>query len=77
MPNKNPEKARQLKHEWYIKNRGRLLQQKRERRAAKKKLKPPRPPKAAPTPEQKPKPERRTDWPVTDTERPIRTKYAA
>ena len=55
MPNKNPEKARQLKHEWYIKNRGRLLQQKRERRAAKKKLKPPRPPKPAPTPEQKAK----------------------
>ena len=53
MPNKNPEKAKQLKHEWYMKNRERLLQQKRERRAAKKKLKPPRPPKPAPTPEQK------------------------
>ena len=55
MPNKNPEKAKQLKHEWYMKNRERLLQQKRERRAAKKKLKPPRPPKPAPTPEQKAK----------------------
>ena len=55
MPNKNPEKARQLKHEWYLKNKERVLQQKRERRAAKKKLKPPRPPKPAPTPEQKPK----------------------
>ena len=55
MPNKNPEKAKQLKHEWYMKNRERLLQQKRERRVAKKKLKPPRPPKPAPTPEQKAK----------------------
>ena len=53
MPNKNLEKAKQLKHEWYMKNRERLLQQKRERRAARKKLKPPRPPKPAPTPEQK------------------------
>ena len=55
MPNKIPEKAKQLKHEWYMKNRERLLQQKRERRAAKKKLKPARPPKPAPTPEQKAK----------------------
>ena len=42
MPNKNPEKAKQLKHEWYLKNKERLLQQKREQRAAQKKLKPPR-----------------------------------
>ena len=55
MPNKNPEKAKQLKHEWYLKNRETLLQRKRERRAAQKKLKPPRPPKPAPTPEQKAK----------------------
>ena len=55
MPNKNPEKAKQLKHEWYLKNREKLLQRKRELRAAKKKLKPPRPPKPAPTPEQKAK----------------------
>ena len=55
MPNKNPEKARQLKHEWYLKNKERVLQQKRERQAAKKKVKPPRPPKPAPTPEQKAK----------------------
>ena len=53
MPNKNPEKAKQLKHEWYLKNKERLLQQKREQRAAQKKLKPPKPPKPAPTPEQK------------------------
>ena len=46
MPNKNPEKAKQLKHEWYLKNKERLLQQKREQRAAQKKLKP------APTSEQ-------------------------
>ena len=49
MPNKNPEIARQLKHEWYVKNREALLKRKREQRAAKKKLKPPKPP---PTPEQ-------------------------
>ena len=55
MPNKNPEKAKQLKHEWYMKNGETLLQRKREQRAAKKKLKPPRPPKPAPTPEQKAK----------------------
>ena len=55
MPNKDPEKAKQLKREWYLKNKERLLQQKRERRAAQKKLKPPRPPKPAPTPEQKAK----------------------
>ena len=55
MPNKNPEKAKQLKHEWYMKNRETLLQRKRERRAAQKKLKPPRPPKPAPQPEQKAK----------------------
>ena len=52
MPNKNPEKAKQAKHEWYLRNKERVLQQKRERRAAQKKLKPPRPPKPAPTPEQ-------------------------
>ena len=53
MPNKNPEKTKQLKHEWYVRNKERLLQQKRDKRAAQKKLKPPRPPKPAPTPEQK------------------------
>ena len=52
MPNKNPEKAKQLKHEWYVRNKERLLQQKREQRAAQKKVKPPKPPKPAPTPEQ-------------------------
>ena len=52
MPNKNPEKAKQLKHDWYVRNKERLLQQKRERRAAQKKVKPPKPPKPAPTPEQ-------------------------
>lgn len=53
MPNKNPEKAKELRHAWYLKNKERLLKQKREKRAAQKKLKPPRPPKPAPTPEQK------------------------
>ena len=52
MPNKNPEKAKQLKHEWYVRNKERLLQQKRDKRAAQKKVKPPKPPKPAPTPEQ-------------------------
>ena len=52
MPNKNPEKAKQAKHEWYVRNKERVLRQKRERRAALKKLKPPKPPKPAPTPEQ-------------------------
>ena len=55
MSNKNPEEARRLKREWYLKNREKLLQLKREQRAAKKKLKPPRPSKPAPTPEQKTK----------------------
>ena len=52
MPNKNPEKAKQAKHKWYMKNKERVLQQKRERRAAQKKLKPPKPPKPPPTPEE-------------------------
>ena len=52
MPNKNPEKAKQAKHEWYLRNKERVLQQKREKRAAQKKVKPPKPPKPPPTPEQ-------------------------
>ena len=52
MPNKNPEMAKQLKHEWYLRNKERVLQQKREKRAAQKKLQPPKPPKPPPTPEQ-------------------------
>ena len=52
MPNKNPEKAKQLKHEWYMRNKETLLQRKREQRAAQKKLKPPRPPKPPPSSEQ-------------------------
>ena len=52
MPNKNPEKAKQLRHEWYLRNKERVLQQKRERRAAQKKLKPPKPPKPPKTPEE-------------------------
>ena len=61
MPNKNPEKAKQLKHEWYLKNKERLLQQKRERRAANKKLKPPHQSRLL-------QPERRTGWLSTVTE---------
>ena len=55
MPNKDPEKVKEAKHRWYVKNKERVLQQKREKRAAKKKLqppKPPKPPKQAPTPEE-------------------------
>ena len=53
MPNKNPEVARQRKHEWYLKNKEEILKRKRERRAAQKKPKPPPQPKPDPTPEQK------------------------
>ena len=52
MPNKDPEEQKRLKHEWYVRNKERLLQQKREKRAAQKKVKPPKPPKPPPTPEQ-------------------------
>ena len=52
MPNRDPEKAKQLKHEWYLKKKERLLKQKREKRAAQKKLKPRKPPKPPPTPEE-------------------------
>ena len=52
MPNKDPEKVKEAKHRWYVKNKERVLQQKREKRAAKKKLQPPKPPKPPPTPEQ-------------------------
>ena len=55
MSNKNPEIARQRKREWYLKNKEKLLQRKREQRAARKKPKPPRPPKPAPTPDKKAK----------------------
>ena len=52
MPNRDPEKVKEAKHKWYLKNKERVLQQKREKRAAQKKLKPPKPPKPPPTPEQ-------------------------
>ena len=52
MSNRDPEKAKQAKRKWYLKNREKLLQEKRERRAAQKKLKPPKPPKPPPTPEE-------------------------
>ena len=52
MPNRDPEKAKQAKRKWYMKNKERVLQQKRDRRAAQKKLKPPKLPKPPPTPEQ-------------------------
>ena len=52
MPDRDPEKAKQAKRKWYLKNKERVLKQKREKRAAQKKLKPPKPPKPPPTPEQ-------------------------
>ena len=52
MPNRDPEKAKQAKRKWYLKNKEEISKRKREQRAAKKKLKPPKPPKPPPTPEQ-------------------------
>ena len=49
MPDRDPEKAKQAKRKWYLKNKERIAKQKREQRAAQKKFKPPKPP---PTPEQ-------------------------
>ena len=52
MPNRDPEKAKQAKRKWYLKNKEEIAKRKREQRAAKKKLNPPKPPKPPPTPEQ-------------------------
>ena len=52
MPDRDPEKAKQAKRKWYLKNKERISKQKREQRAAQKKLKPPKPPKPPPTPEE-------------------------
>ena len=52
MPNRDPEKVKEAKHRWYLKHRERIAVQKREKRAAQKKLKPPKPPKPPPTPEE-------------------------
>ena len=49
MPNRDPEKVKEAKHRWYLKHRERIVAQKREKRAAQKTLKPPKPP---PTPEE-------------------------
>ena len=49
---KDPEKVKEAKHRWYLKHRERIVAQKREKRAAQKKLKPPKPPKPPPTQEQ-------------------------
>ena len=43
---------KEAKHRWYLKHKERIATQKREKRAAQKKLKPPKPPKPPPTPEQ-------------------------
>ena len=45
MPNRDPEKAKQAKRKWYLKHKEEISKQKREQRAAQKKLKPPKPPK--------------------------------
>ena len=52
MPDRDPEKAKHAKRKWYMKNKERVLKEKRDRRAAQKKLKPPKPPKPPPTPEE-------------------------
>ena len=52
MPNRDPEKAKQAKHRWYLKHREEIAKRKREQRAAQKKFKPPKRPKPPPTPEQ-------------------------
>ena len=52
MPNRDPEKVKEAKKRWYLKHRERIATQKREKRAAQKKLKPPKPPKPPPTQEQ-------------------------
>ena len=52
MPNRDPEKVKQTKHRWYLRNKERISKQKREQRAAQRKLKPPKPPKPPPTPEE-------------------------
>ena len=49
---KKLEAKRELKREWYLGNKERISKQKREQRAAQKKLKPPKPPKPPPTPEE-------------------------
>ena len=49
MPDRDPEKAKQAKRKWYLKNKEEISKRKREQRAAQKKLKPPKPP---PTPEE-------------------------
>ena len=52
MPNRDPEKVKEAKHRWYLKHRERIAEQKREKRAAQRKLKPPKPPKPPPTQQQ-------------------------
>ena len=52
MPDRDPEKAKQAKRKWYLKNKEAISKRKREQRAAQKKLKPPKPPKPPPTPEE-------------------------
>ena len=52
MPDRDPEKAKQAKRKWYLKNKEEISKRKREQRAAQKKLKPPKPPKPPPTPEE-------------------------
>ena len=52
MPNRDPEKVKQAKRRWYVKNKEEISKRKREQRAAQKKLKPPKPPKPPPSPEE-------------------------
>ena len=52
MPNKSSDLARERKREWYQKNKDLIFKRKRERHAAQKKQRTPRPKPPAPTPEQ-------------------------
>ena len=52
MPNRDPEKVKQAKHRWYLKNKEEISKRKGEKRAVQKQLKPPKPPKPPPTPEE-------------------------
>ena len=69
MPNKDPEIARQLKPEWYMKNRDHILRHKRARRAAIKAAQPPKPSRPPPTAEERAK--------SKDQNRKARQKYRA
>ena len=75
MPNKNPEKAKQLKHAWYLENRdccNKSVNSGRLRKNSNHPIRPNQPPHQSRLLE----PERRTGWLATVTEPSIWPKYA-